>query len=147
MTSYFSFNVGSIHALVLDSERPSGPGTPQRAFAERDLRSVDRAATPLVVCLMHRMMRAPSVDARPVVGDLAVMRRLTADYEHLFLAHGVALVVSGHEHAYARTCAMARCVCPRAGGGGLVLRAVFCVCYYCQDSKYFFPAPPKKNYI
>lgn len=55
---------------------------------------------------MHRMMVAPSVDNRPVVGDQANSARLQADFEELFARHGVALVVCGHEHAYARTCPM-----------------------------------------
>jgi len=53
---------------------------------------------------MHRMMVAPSTDTRPVVGDVANMQRLQRDYEDLFMTHNVSLVVTGHQHAYARTC-------------------------------------------
>lgn len=38
---------------------------------------------------LHRMMAAPSSDTRPVVGDIANMQRLQADYEDLFLEGGV----------------------------------------------------------
>ena len=50
------------------------------------------------------MMVAPSTDTRPVVGDVANMQRLQRDYEDLFMTHNVSLVVTGHQHAYARTC-------------------------------------------
>jgi hypothetical protein len=47
--SYYSFNTGAVHFLVLDSETPAGPGTPQRAFVEADLAAVDRSKTPWIV--------------------------------------------------------------------------------------------------
>ncbi|KAI8476656.1 MAG: Metallo-dependent phosphatase-like protein [Monoraphidium minutum] len=115
-TSFYSFDVGAVHFLVLDSEVPSGPDSPQGRFAAADLAKVDRRATPWVVAGMHRMMAAPSLDARPVVGDQANMARMTSDFEDLFSRNGVALVLTGHEHAYARTCALLKGRCVAQGG-------------------------------
>mmetsp|Transcript_26631 Transcript_26631/g.79134 ORF Transcript_26631/g.79134 Transcript_26631/m.79134 type:complete len:204 (+) Transcript_26631:1907-2518(+) len=56
------------------------------------------------------MMWAPASWRSPPVGDLDNMERLQSDLEGLFAAHGVDVVVQGHEHAYARTCML------RAGG-------------------------------
>lgn len=46
---YYSADVGAVHFLVLDSEAPTGVGSPQRAFVESDLATVDRSVTPWVV--------------------------------------------------------------------------------------------------
>lgn len=38
--SYYSFSMGSVHFLMLDSESPSPPGSPQHQFAANDLKQV-----------------------------------------------------------------------------------------------------------
>ncbi len=58
-----------------------------------DLARVDRAATPWVVAAMHRMMAAPATWRTPLVGDVENMERLQADYEELFVGHGVSEAV------------------------------------------------------
>ncbi|GBF92766.1 hypothetical protein Rsub_05135 [Raphidocelis subcapitata] len=118
--AFYSFNMGDVHFLILDSERPSSPGTPQHDFAVADLASVDRSKTPWIVAGMHRMLAAPSGDTRPVVGDQANMARLMADYEELFAASGVALVIVGHEHAYSRSCPLYKGSCTPPAEGGIV---------------------------
>eukprot|EP00798_Chlamydomonas_sp_ICE-L_P027166 gene27165-2406_t len=102
--SYYSFDMGSVHFVILDTETPSPADTAQGRFVAQDLSSVNRSTTPWVIVGMHRMMLAPGTWAKPNVGDMDNMERLQNDYEDLFMRHGVDLVVQGHEHAYARSC-------------------------------------------
>ncbi|MEW5301545.1 MAG: hypothetical protein WDW36_004400 [Sanguina aurantia] len=102
--SYYSFDMGSVHFVILDGETPSEQGSDQGRWAAADLSAVDRSLTPWVIVGIHRMMYAPATFRKALVGDLDVMQRLQADYEELFKATQVDMVVSGHEHAYARTC-------------------------------------------
>lgn len=118
--SFYSFNMGNIHFVVLDSETPSQRGSSQHSFVEADLAAVDRSMTPWIIVGMHRMMSAPSKDVRPVVGDQDNMRRLQDNYEDLFIKQRVALVLTGHQHAYARTCPMYRGKCVDASQHGIV---------------------------
>jgi len=96
--------MGRVFILMLDSEMPSHPGSPQGQFVAAELAKINRQQYPWVVACMHRMMVAPSTYSNPVVGDVENMERLQSDYEELFKKFKVNLVVSGHEHAYARTC-------------------------------------------
>ncbi|MEW5319108.1 MAG: hypothetical protein WDW38_010278 [Sanguina aurantia] len=96
--------MGSVHFVILDGETPSEQGSDQGRWAAADLSAVDRSLTPWVIVGIHRMMYAPATFRKALVGDLDVMQRLQADYEELFKATQVDMVVSGHEHAYARTC-------------------------------------------
>ncbi|KAF5840550.1 Metallo-dependent phosphatase-like protein [Dunaliella salina] len=54
--SFYSFNMGPVHILMLDSEIPSDPSSDQGRFVAQDLASVDRELTPWVVASLHRMM-------------------------------------------------------------------------------------------
>jgi hypothetical protein len=105
--------MGDVHFLILDSERPSRPGTQQHNFAVSDLAGVDRSTTPWIVVGLHRMTAAPSTDSRPVVGDQDNMARLMADYEELFSRSGV--------------CGGARAAA-RWGGGALTAQEILCDC-------------------
>ncbi|KAL6749963.1 Metallo-dependent phosphatase-like protein [Haematococcus lacustris] len=114
-TSYYSFRQGPVHFMVLDSESPSHPDSPQGRWVAAELARVERSLTPWLVVSLHRMMHAPASWRRRWVGDLDNMERLQRDYQDLFVQHGVDLVLQGHEHAYARTCPLA------AGSGGMRL--------------------------
>lgn len=47
--SWYSFNTGNVHFLILDSERPTQHGSPQHSFAAADLAAVNRSVTPWIV--------------------------------------------------------------------------------------------------
>jgi hypothetical protein len=101
--SYYSFEAGPVHFLIIDSEILTDQASPQGQFISKDLQSVDKTVTPWVVVGLHRMVYAPASDRRSLVGDLVVEERLQRDLEDLFLG-SVDLVIQGHQHAYARTC-------------------------------------------
>lgn len=46
---WYSFDMGPVHFLVMDTELSCDPGSPQYAFFEKDLASVNRTATPWIV--------------------------------------------------------------------------------------------------
>jgi hypothetical protein len=111
---FYSFERGPVHFIMLDSEMPSSVGTDQHNFVKKDLASVDRNITPWVVVTFHRMMVAPATYSAPYVGDLQVEARLQEDYQDLFMKYKVNMVISGHEHAYARTCMFYNYTCVNA---------------------------------
>lgn len=43
--SFYSFDMGGVHFLVLDTESPSDPGSPQGAFVAADLAKVGWCVT------------------------------------------------------------------------------------------------------
>jgi hypothetical protein len=90
-TSFYSFDMGGVHFLMLDSDAPSDPASPQGAFAAADLAGVRRAATPWLVVGLHRQMVGPTT----VPDSIANMARLQGDFEALFKRHGVDLVLQG----------------------------------------------------
>ena len=53
---WYSFDAGNVHYVQFSSEHDYRAGSQQRAFLERDLRGVNRAATPWLVVSMHRPM-------------------------------------------------------------------------------------------
>ena len=71
-------------------------------FVVEMLRNLDRTLQPWLVVCLHRMMAAPATWSHPYVGDMENMQRLQQDYEELFMAHGVDLVLQAR----------------RGGGGG-----------------------------
>lgn len=46
---YYSFDVGSAHILMMDTELDCGPDSDQYRFFESDLKAVDRNKTPWVI--------------------------------------------------------------------------------------------------
>jgi hypothetical protein len=49
---YYSFNYGNVHVIALDSEASSFSA--QVEWVKKDLRRVDRAATPWIIGFWHR---------------------------------------------------------------------------------------------
>lgn len=105
---WFSFDDGPVHVHVYSTEEAFEGGSPQHAWIEADLVSVNRSATPWVVVVGHRPPYLAS--AYPGGGnasDAAVARDLATHLEPLWLAAGVDLTLAGHHHSYQRTCPMA----------------------------------------
>ncbi|KAG2451406.1 hypothetical protein HYH02_004006 [Chlamydomonas schloesseri] len=105
---WYSFDYASVHFVLLSSEHDLGPGGSQAAWLQADLAAVDRCATPWVVVGIHRPMYVvyPHKDNR-IVGE-----HIRAAIEDLLLQYRVDLVLSGHVHAYYRSCSAAgnKCV-------------------------------------
>ena len=87
---YYSVEAGNVHFVHFSSEHDYTAGSPQRAFLERDLRSVDRSATPWLVVGMHRPMYNSRDD-----GDWSINMGMRAALEELFVEAKVDLVLSG----------------------------------------------------
>ena len=51
--SYYSFEAGPIHFLIIDSEIPTEPTSPQGHFISKDLQSVNKTITPWAVSYTH----------------------------------------------------------------------------------------------
>jgi hypothetical protein len=100
-SSYFSFDVGMVHAVCLNAYTHSEVGSTQYAWLERDLAAVDRRATPWVLVFAH----APWYNSNQIHqadAELATTR-MKAAMEPLLHQHQVAAVWAGHVHAYERT--------------------------------------------
>merc|ERR1719469_690495 len=81
---------------MLSSEHDFTTGSPQLAWLSNDLRQVDRRTTPWVVVTLHR----------PVYGsDSGFVGPYLAQFlEPALTQYRVNLVLTGHIHAYERTC-------------------------------------------
>lgn len=78
------------------------------------LASTDRAATPWLIVTHHRPMYAGHAT------QTEWGRHVAAELEPLYVAHGVDVVFSAHNHLYMRSCPMVNGTCVAAGGRGPV---------------------------
>jgi hypothetical protein len=119
---YYSFDFGTAHVVVLDSNDTTDPGSPQHTFVAQDL-AASTAAWKFVV--FHASVYSSGAHE----SDLQTRTNLVP----LFDQHGVDVVFMGHDHDYERTVRMAGDL-PAApgtgalyvttGGGGAELRRV-----------------------
>jgi chitodextrinase len=91
---WYSYDWGDAHILVLDTEQPYAPGTPQYAFAQADL-SAHQGARWRIVALQRPAYSSGSANSSSV----PVRTYLVP----LFEAQNVQLVLSGNSHNYERT--------------------------------------------
>jgi acid phosphatase type 7 len=115
---WYSFEVGNVHVAMVSSEHDPNPGSPMGDWLEEDLLAVDRAITPWLILGIHR----PLVETEAYPGDFAVAAGLRAILEPLLLRAKVDVVMSGHYHAFQRTCAMSglKCVAEDSDDWGIV---------------------------
>ena len=92
--SWYSYDWGDAHVLVLDTERPFGPGSDQYAFARADLAASQDRAWRIVA-----MQRPPYSSTSEYSSSVAAQRDLVP----LFQIGRVGLVLSGNSHNYERT--------------------------------------------
>jgi fibronectin type 3 domain-containing protein len=92
--AWYSYDWGDAHVLVLDSEQPYAPGTPQYAFAQADLAAHQAAAWRIVA-----VQRPPYSSSSANSSSKPVQQYLVP----LFQAQHVDLVLSGNSHNYERT--------------------------------------------
>ena len=81
----------------MNTEHFFDPSSPQYAFLEAHLRSVDRSVTPWLVFAGHRPMYIDSTNASPVSGDLTVAKLLRKYLEPMLVVSGGCLC-SCHNH-------------------------------------------------
>ncbi|MEO7664993.1 MAG: fibronectin type III domain-containing protein, partial [Candidatus Limnocylindrales bacterium] len=91
---WYSYDWGDAHILVLDTEQPFAPGTPQYAFAEADL-AAHQSATWRIVAIQRPPYSSSSANSSSV----PVRSYLVP----LFEAQKVSLVLAGNSHNYERT--------------------------------------------
>lgn len=104
--SWYSYDWGNAHFLVLDSELAFDPSTPQYAFAQADLAASQNATFRIVV-----VQRPPYSSATATSGSTFGRASLVP----LFEKYHVALVLSGNSHNYERSFPLSGGV-PAAGG-------------------------------
>ena len=112
---WYSGTHGPIHFVIISTEHDLAPGSPQAAWLGGALAAVDRCVTPWLVVAGHRPLYVPF----PHKSNREVGDHLRRFLEPSLEAAGVDVYVSGHVHAYARTCNVWRggtCV-PRSVGG------------------------------
>ncbi|KOO21525.1 hypothetical protein Ctob_001904 [Chrysochromulina tobinii] len=90
---WYSWDMGSVHVVMLDSEHNMTKGSPQWKWVAADLAAVDRTMTPHVVVTQHRPLFTTEAGSQYDVAEL-----MRADLEPLFHAHGVVAVLGGHIH-------------------------------------------------
>lgn len=113
---WYSHSVASVHFVVLSSEHDLSPGSDQYQWLEGNLRRVDRCATPWVVAALHR----PLYVVHPHKINRQVSEHLRDRIEPLLNDYEVDLVLSGHVHAYSRTCNALDGRCVDSDEGGMV---------------------------
>ncbi|GBF97889.1 hypothetical protein Rsub_10244 [Raphidocelis subcapitata] len=106
---WYTFEHGRVAFVAVSTEHDLSPGSPQREWLEGALASVDRCATPWLLLLAHRPLYVAVPDRK---GDAPVGEFLRASLEPLLDEFQVDAVISGHVHAYYRTCPLAggRCL-------------------------------------
>mmetsp|Transcript_2818 Transcript_2818/g.7223 ORF Transcript_2818/g.7223 Transcript_2818/m.7223 type:complete len:539 (-) Transcript_2818:84-1700(-) len=97
---WYSHDFGSVHTLVLSSEHDMSPSSRQYRFLTHDLAAVNRTLTPWVVLEIHR----PLYESEVKWDQNAVGIAQRFEIENVLFDYGVDLVLSGHYHAYLRTC-------------------------------------------
>jgi len=118
---WYSFEVNNIHVMIFSSEHNFTEGSPQRIWMESDLASVDRTKTPWVLVSAHRpfydcqiannasLPGFPEVNRTDPTGLFAkatyiISLSLQQHLEDMFNKYKVNAYLSGHFHAYVRTC-------------------------------------------
>ena len=91
---WFSYDWGSAHILVLDTERPYTPGSPQYNFAQSDL-SAHQSSTWRIVVFQNPPYSSTSANSSSV----PVQQNIVP----LLQQQKVQLVLSGNSHNYERT--------------------------------------------
>ncbi|EGD81796.1 hypothetical protein PTSG_13240 [Salpingoeca rosetta] len=109
---WYSFDMGPVHFLMMDTELECGPGSEQYKFFQKDLSSVDRNVTPWIVFGGHRPMYYVLEDGSHIDPHFQVL-------EPLLVKHQVDLILVGHVHNALRTCPVNNGTCqqPSKQGG------------------------------
>jgi acid phosphatase type 7 len=97
---WYSHDYASVHTVMLSSEHNLTEGSPQHSWLRADLEAVNRTLTPWIVAEFHRPMYEPESQW----DNIAVSLGMQFEFEDLLFDHQVDLVLTGHYHAYFRSC-------------------------------------------
>merc|ERR1712048_819869 len=95
---FFSFDVGLAHVVMLCSYCPSGPGSPQRVWLEKDMERLNRQRTPWLIGAWH----APWYTSNGK-HPMKETQDMVANLEDIIHANAFDVVFHGHVHGYERT--------------------------------------------
>lgn len=108
--AYYSVEVGLVHFIMLQgyctamksilTQPCLAPGSAQALWLANDLKRVNRSCTPWVVATFHQ----PYVNSNTVHSIAVEGVPIQRAVEAVLYAGGVDLVLSGHVHAYERSC-------------------------------------------
>eukprot|EP00730_Choanoeca_flexa_P007346 TRINITY_DN12318_c0_g1_i14.p2 TRINITY_DN12318_c0_g1~~TRINITY_DN12318_c0_g1_i14.p2 ORF type:complete len:244 (+),score=52.77 TRINITY_DN12318_c0_g1_i14:1003-1734(+) len=103
-TGWYSFDIGSVHFIMMNTELECGPGSDQYDFFEADLKAVNRSETPWVVFGGHRPMYW-------VKNDTGFANAHFQAFEQLLMEYKVDLCLWGHVHNTMVTCPIYNSTC------------------------------------
>ena len=106
---WYSFDVGPIHIIYYSTEHNFRRTSPQYAWIEEDLRSVNRSRTPWLIVGSHRHMYSSESPT-----DLTKLM-LQLYLEPLFYKYHVDVNLYAHRHSYERSCPMYQDKCVNDG--------------------------------
>lgn len=98
-SSYFSFDLGPVHFVCLDTYAQAHNTSVQVAWLESDLAAVDRSTTPWILVFAH----GPFYNSNVVHQNEVATDTLRTAVEPLLRQYDVAALFAGHVHAYERT--------------------------------------------
>lgn len=116
--TWYSFDVGSVHVVMMDTERTCATDGAQFQWLQQDLGAVDRGRTPWVVLAGHRPMYR--VEGNVSYGpDLSSAYCLEAQgMEALLVTNQVDVALWGHVHNILTTCPVIDGACVTADKPG-----------------------------
>lgn len=97
--SFYSYQHGLSHIIVLNSYTFSTEGSPQYTWLARELQQVNRQQTPWLIVVFHSPLYTTFLGHIDEPQALQMKKAM----EPLFIRYGVNIIVSGHDHAYMRT--------------------------------------------
>ncbi|KAI4348981.1 hypothetical protein L6164_009641 [Bauhinia variegata] len=95
---YYSFDVATVHVIMLGSYADFAPHSAQYKWLEGDLNKVDREKTPWILVLIHAPWYNSNTAHQGEIQSIA----MKAAMEDLLYRARVDLVFAGHVHAYER---------------------------------------------
>eukprot|EP00928_Gymnodinium_smaydae_P062366 TRINITY_DN46250_c0_g1_i1.p1 TRINITY_DN46250_c0_g1~~TRINITY_DN46250_c0_g1_i1.p1 ORF type:complete len:615 (-),score=36.57 TRINITY_DN46250_c0_g1_i1:199-1995(-) len=115
---WYSFDLGAVHVVMMDTELSCGKGSEQLVWLEADLKAVNRSRTPWVVVTGHRPMYAVGSGGSygPDLSNSFCLGAASSDLETLFLVHEVDLCLWGHVHNALATCPVYKGKCIKKPG-------------------------------
>lgn len=98
---WYSYDHASVHTVVVSSEHDLSRGSPQFAFLEHDLKTVDRSKTPWVILESHRPLYEGEGGGH-WVRNMLVGEAMRHEIEDLLYDYDVDVLLGGHYHEYHR---------------------------------------------
>ncbi|CAM9492658.1 unnamed protein product [Scytosiphon promiscuus] len=97
--SFYSFDVGPAHVLVLNPYTATGENSIQYAWLQKDLEFTDRTVTPWLIVMMHCPWYNSNLAHQGERQAETAMRAI----EPILYQHKAAIIIAGHVHAYERS--------------------------------------------